>query len=444
MTYQPVSAVEVFAWGQRVGVVARNPETGLFGFRYDPDWVERGIELSPLKMPRVAGVTHEFGALSSETFLGLPPLLADSLPDRFGNALVDAWMAEQGLDSTEVSALDRLAYAADRTMGALTYRPPARSNDAAEPTAVQMADLVLAARLTIAGDFTRDGARDALTQLLVVGTSAGGNRAKAVVSFNPDTYQVRSPYAEDLPKGFEPWIVKLDGVSATGLDGHGTGLARGGSHGLVEYAYHLMAVDAGIDMTECRILREGERSHFMTRRFDRTPDGERLHILTLCGLAHLDFNQSGAHSYDQYLDTIDRLGLGADALAQGFRRMVFNVVAVNRDDHTKNFSFMATRDGTWTLSPAYDLSYAYNPRGRWTHSHQMSVNGSRDHIGIGDLEAVGERHHVPAYRRIIREVRSVVANWEQYAAEAGVGDDTAHQVAATLADVSRALAGSDS
>lgn len=434
MTYQPVSAVEVFAWGQRVGAVARNPETGLFGFRYDPGWVEGGIELSPLKMPLVSGVTYEFGALSAETFLGLPPLLADSLPDRFGNALVNSWMAEQGLASTKVSALDRLAYAADRTMGALTYRPPARSTDTPEATALQMADLVLAARLTIDGNLTRDGAQDAFTQLLVVGTSAGGNRAKAVISFNPDTYQVRSPYAENLPDGFEPWIVKLDGVSETGMDGHGSGLTRGSRYGLVEYAYHLMAIDAGIDMTECRILREGDRNHFMTRRFDRTPSGERHHILTLCGLAHLDYNQAGAHSYDQYLNTIDHLGLGADALAQGFRRMVFNVVAANRDDHTKNLSFMSTRDGTWMLSPAYDLSYAYNPQGQWTHSHQMSVNGARDQIGVGDLEAVGERHQVPAYRRIIRDVRSVVANWEQYAAEAGVGDSTTRQVATTLAN----------
>jgi serine/threonine-protein kinase HipA len=321
VTYRPTDVIEVLAWGDRVGAVALDPETGWYAFAYAPEWVEAGIELAPLHMPLRID-PYEFPDLRPATFYRLPPMLADALPDAFGNALVNAWLAEQGVPADQITPLDRLAYAADRAMGALEFRPPARKTGTDAPTAVQLADLVLAARRTVRGEFSGDEtAHAALEQLIQVGTSAGGARAKAVVAFNPTTYQVRSAYAPPA-EGFEQWLIKLDGVSAIGMDGHGDRLGATAPYGRVEYAYSLMARAAGIEMTECRLLAEGPRRHFMTRRFDRGRGGERFHMISLCALAHLDYNMIGTHSYDQYLQTVDALGLGAEARGQAFRRMV--------------------------------------------------------------------------------------------------------------------------
>lgn len=432
MSYQPTDVIEVIAWGRRVGAVAQDPSTGWYAFAYDPEWVAGGFELAPLHMP-LRLEPYQFPDLRPETFHRLPALIADALPDAFGNALVDAWMAEHGVRADQVTPLDRLAYAADRAMGALEFRPPARDTETDLPTAVQLADLVLAARLTVHGDLDADAtAHAALQQLIQVGTSAGGARAKAVVAFNPATSQVHSAYGPPSP-GFEQWLIKLDGVSATGMDGHGDRLGESAPYGRIEYAYSLMAGAAGVEMTPCLLLAEGPRRHFMTQRFDRAAGGERLHVISLCALAHLDYNLVGTHSYDQYLATVTALGLSPAELQQAYRRMVFNVMAVNRDDHTKNVAFLRAEHGAWHLAPAYDVTHAYRPDSEWTSRHLMSVNGEHDHVTLDDLRAVGERHHVPGYRRVIREVGDAVAGWPEFATAAEIDERTTRAIADDMA-----------
>ena len=422
MAFESVDLIEVWAWGALVGAVIEDPASGFYVFEYDQDWVAAGIELSPLHLPCRPG-TFVFPDLSPLTYLRLPALLADSLPDRFGNALVDAWMATQGVAREQITPLDRLAYLSDRAMGALEFRPPAGA-PVADLGAVQLADLVVEARRAVSGnlDLGDDGALDALRQLVQVGTSAGGARAKAVVAYNPETGQIRSGQLE-APGGFEHWLVKLDGVAGYDPTREDDGFSDGGGFGQVEFAYHLMAVEAGIEMSPCRLLPEGPRTHFLTKRFDRGPGGVRHHLLSLCAMAHLDFNLPRVHTYEQYFHTIDELGLGPTAREQGFRRMVFNVAAVNRDDHTKNLAFLLPARGAWQLAPAFDVTHAHNAAdGTWTQAHQMSVNGRFDAIRRADLEEVGDRFAVPGYRSVIGEVLDAVGRWEDFAGEADVSE----------------------
>lgn len=427
MAYEPVPLIEVFAWDTWVGAIAQNPATGFYAFGYTPEWQETGIELAPFQMP-LGSDPYEFPGLSPETYYRLPALFADALPDRFGNALVDAWMAENGVDRREITPLDRLAYAGERAMGALTFRPPVGPTLDA-PAIIQVADLVLAARRTVRGDASSDdGLTDALKQLIQVGTSAGGARAKAVILYDKDTAQIRSGHAQQEP-GFVHYLLKLDGVSSSGMDGRVDGLGDSAPYGRIEYAYYLMATASGVEMAESELLLEGPRAHFLTQRFDRGANGERHHVITLCALAHLDFNLAAAHSYDQYLDAVRELGLDADAIAQAYRRMVFNVAAVNRDDHTKNLSFLLPQGGRWGLAPAYDVTYAHKPGSGWTQRHQMRVNGKNEDIALEDLYAVGDRHDVPGYKRIVAEVLDAVGRWEEYAAAAGVPEMERDQIA---------------
>jgi len=424
MTYQAVDLVEVRAWGDRVGAVALDERSGFYAFEYSSDWIARGVELAPIHMPNQKG-SFLFPQLSDTTYHRLPALLADCLPDRFGNALVTARLMAEGVGSSQITPLDRLAYMGDRAMGALEFRPPT-GPDARDLTAIQLADLVVAARRAVKGDFSAEQhATEALEQLIQVGTSAGGARAKAVICFNPATSQVRSGHAP-APDGFEHWLVKLDGVdqSTSGVEvlGDGKGFTR------IEYAYHLMAADAGVDMTECRLLPEGDRAHFLTRRFDRGPDGTKVHSQTLCGLAHLDFNLASVHDYSQYLEVVDDLGLGADALEQAFRRIVFNVAAVNRDDHTKNLSFLCDESGAWSLSPAYDVTFAHNPVGEWTSRHQMSVNGKFEGIDRRDLFALADRFAVPNVNDAYSEVVDAVQRWQAFADLAEVDERASAEI----------------
>lgn len=426
MAHQPIDLLEVWAYDQLVGAIAPHPQGG-YVFEYDQAWRRGGLELSPLYMPTTPAI-HHFPLLNRDTYHGLPPLLADSLPDRFGNALIDAYLTRQGISPRDVTPLDRLAYMANRGMGALSYRPPAGPEDD-EIVAIQLADLVTSARRAIRGEIDADDSdtADALSNLIQVGTSAGGARAKAVIAYNPDTGQIRSGQL-DVPEGFEHWLCKLDGVE-TSNTGHDTVLGDGLPYGRIEYAYHLMALDAGVDMTECQLLPEHNRAHFMTRRFDRGERGEKIHALTLCGLAHLDFNHAGAHDYAQYLATIDELDLGADTRAQAFARIVFNVAGVNDDDHTKNLSFLMDRDGQWRLSPAYDVTYAYNPSGEWTSAHQMTVAGKGDDITISDCLELADRFAVPAPGRTIDRIVAAIGQWPAYAEQAGLNQETADSIA---------------
>lgn len=423
MAFQSADLIEVWAWGRLVGAVAEDPRSRFYAFEYDDSWLDDGAELAPLHLPRRPGAVT-FPDLAPETFHRLPALLADSLPDRFGNALVNAWMARQGVSADQITSLDRLAYLADRAMGALEFRPPAGA-PADEIAAIQLADLVTAARQAVAGDFSDDDAAlDALRQLVQVGTSAGGARAKAVIAYNHATKQIRSGQLA-APDGFEHWLVKLDGVSdadPTREEGAGE-LGEGTGYGRVEFAYHLMATEAGLTMEPCELLPEGPRMHFLTRRFDRGPGGARHHVLSLCAMAHLDFNMGRTHAYEQYLDTVVALGLDRDALQQAYRRAVFNVVAVNRDDHTKNLGFLLREGQGWELAPAYDITHAHNPaEGKWTRAQQMSVNGRFDGIGVADLAALADLFAVPDYRGVLAEVTAAVGRWEDFAAKAGVSE----------------------
>jgi serine/threonine-protein kinase HipA len=426
MAYRPVDLIEVRCWGTTVGAVAYDPGSGFYAFEFDPAWVARGVELSPIMMP-VAGRAgaQVFPGLAERSYHRLAPMVADSLPDAFGNAVVTAYLATEGIRADEVTPLDRLAYLGSRGMGALEYRP-VRGPRAQKPTAIELSDLVVAARSALTGELlTGRGASKAISQLLAVGTSAGGARAKAVVALNPSTGELRSGQLPASP-GFEYWLLKLDGA------GRGPDLGPSGHYGRIEYTYYQMAIRAGIEMTECRLLEEGGRAHFMTRRFDRSGAGEKVHAQTLCAMAGLDFMLIGAHDYAELFMTIDRLQLGHQARRQAFRRMVFNVATANCDDHTKNFSFLLAEEGKWRISPAYDITHAYAPTSPWTSRRLMSVNGRFAGINRDDLMQVADRFQVPAAGESIDDVLAAVAEWPALAAVNGIPAGT---IASISADV---------
>lgn len=420
--------IEVRLWDQRVGAVAADPQAGCYAFEYDPAWRRRGVELAPLTMPTDAPEpVFLFPELARNSFHGLPGLLADALPDAFGNALIDAWMARHGVAADAVTALDRLAYMGKRGMGALEFRPARGSHsESAEP--LQMKSLVEAARSVIQGDLSDDAhAQAALANIIRVGTSAGGARAKAVVAWNAQTGELRSGQFDAAP-GFEHWLLKFDGV------GRDMELGDGADYGRIEYAYHLMARAAGIAMEPCRLLEENGRAHFMTRRFDR--DGNRRHhVQSLCAMQHLDYNQRGTHAYEQLFLVAQQLGLGDEAQTEIFRRMAFNVMARNCDDHTKNHAFLLREGGRWELAPAFDVTHAYNPNGEWTYQHLMSVDGKFDGITREDLMAVARRFGVVGAREVLARVREAVARWGGFADEAGLPTAAARMIAADHAPV---------
>jgi serine/threonine-protein kinase HipA len=422
-----VPVIEVRVWGKRVGAIAPDPKLGFYAFAYEPSWRRGGIELAPLTMPlEDSRETFVFSNLPEATFQRLPGMLADALPDDFGNALIDAWMAKHGVLKNQIATLDRLAYMGKRGMGALEFKPALGAHkESAAP--LQMKSLVEEARKAIEGDLSVDAqAEAALANIIRVGTSAGGARAKAVVAWNRKAKQIRSGQF-DLAPGFEPWILKFDGV------GKYSELGTGADYGRIEYAYYKMATQAGVVMSECRLLEESGRAHFMTRRFDRDVVNGRTikhHVQTLCALNDLDFKQRATHAYAQLFMVVAQLGLGDDAISQIFRRMALNVMARNCDDHTKNFSFILRQGGNWELAPAYDVTHAYNPKGEWTFQHLMSVNGKFKDITRADLLAEADRFGVRRPNDLLAEVRAAVENWPSHARKAGLGDRTANTVAA--------------
>jgi serine/threonine-protein kinase HipA len=419
--------IEVRVWGARVGAIALDPKLGFYAFAYDPSWRRVGIELAPLTMPlEDRRETFVFANLPEATFQRLPGMIADSLPDDFGNALIDAWMAERGVTKDEITTLDRLAYMGKRGMGALEFKPTRGSQkESAAPLA--MKSLVEEARKLVEGDLSVDSeAKAALANMIRVGTSAGGARAKAVIAWNSKTNQVRSGQF-DVAEGFAHWLLKFDGV------GKYAELGTGADYGRIEYAYHKMATEAGIEMSECRLLEENGRAHFMTRRFDRDEVKGRTmkhHMQSLCALNHLDFKQRGTHAYAQLFMAVAQLGLGDDATSQVFRRMSFNVMARNCDDHTKNFGFILRKGANWELAPAYDVTHAYNPKGAWTFQHLMSVNGKFKDITRADLLAEADRFGVRRSNDLLSEVRAALENWTGHAKVAGLNHATSGKVAA--------------
>jgi serine/threonine-protein kinase HipA len=425
-SYQAVEAVRVFAWGTEIGAVTRDPKQRAFVFQYTDRWSKRGVELSPLHMP-LAREPYTFPLLPEPTFKGLPALLADSLPDDFGNNLIDGFLAQKGVDKRSITALDRLAYMGGRSMGALEFKP-IRGPRHAKPTAIHLNELVFATRKALTGNFEGDReAEAAIKNLIQVGTSAGGARAKAVIAWNPDTNQIMSGQVPP-PEGFSQWLLKLDGVAKDAGLGPSDRLGTGKGYGRIEYAYYLMARAAGIAMTECRLLEENDRAHFMTLRFDRDAD-EKRHIQTLCAMDHLDYKAIATHDYSQYFLVIQRLGLPQPAYEEAFRRMCFNVYAANCDDHTKNFSFLLRPGSSWELSPAYDITHAHDPNSRWLREHLMSVNGKYSGITRDDLLAVGDRFGVPAMKANIEKVADAVSLWREFSKNAGVPADIATEIA---------------
>lgn len=406
-------------WGRTIGAVALAEGRDVAAFQYDPEFVQSGIEVSPLVMPLSERV-YEFPALPRATFHGLPGLLADSLPDKFGNALVDAWLATQGRSPGSFNAVERLCYTGRRGMGALEYAPvlgsrPRRATRIEVDALVRLAGEVLANRANLQGHFHAAGQARALRDILRVGTSAGGARAKAVIAWNPATNEVRSGQMA-AGEGFEYWLLKFDGVAGN----RDKELEDPQGYGAIEYGYHLMARAAGITMSECRLFEENGRRHFMTRRFDRLPGGGKLHLQSLGALTHLDFNQAGAHAYEQALLTIRQLKLPMAAVEEQFRRMVFNIVARNQDDHVKNIAFLMDREGRWSLAPAFDVTYSFNPAGAWTATHQMTLNGKRDGFALEDFEACARTALMKRGRAeaILEEVQTAVKRWPEFAAAA--------------------------
>ena len=407
-------------WGRRIGAVSWDDERAVGVFQYDPAFINAGIEVAPLTMP-VRETPYVFAALNRETFNGLPGMLADSLPDRFGNRLIDAWLAQTGRAPETFNPVDRLCYIGRRGIGALEFEPTlsrkikAKTMDVAQ--LVDLANRVLDERAALAGCLDGDNDADALEDILSVGTSAGGARAKAVLAWNPTTGEFRSGQL-DADAGFEHWLLKFDGVS----NNKDKELADPKGFGKIEFAYANMARAGGITMALCRLHHEGGRSHFMTRRFDRDSEGQKIHMQSLGAMQHFDFNDPSAYSYEQAALTIRELGLGMPAIEEQFRRAVFNVVARNQDDHVKNIAFLMNQMGEWSLSPAYDLTYSYNPKGAWTHDHQMSLAGRRNDFDRDDLLRFAHAIGIKPRRAkgILNQVGAAVGDWPQFAQTAGV------------------------
>ena len=422
------NTANVYLWGTHIGTVILNDGNPIAKFQYTDAFREMGIEVSPINMP-LKPMVFEFPELSIKSFRGLPGLLSDSLPDKFGNKVIAAWLREQGLEPKDLNTIDRLCYAGQRGMGALEYKPALfDKDDTCEILTVDalsdLADKVLK---------MREDAKAALvpgmneySSILKVGSSAGGARAKALIGWNEATGEVRSGQVK-LPKGFGYWLIKFDGLTG---NGDKEGDDKWG-YGRVEYAYHLMAKAAGIEMSECRLW---NKRHFMTRRFDRLENGGKLHMQTLGALAHFDFNDPTAYSYEQAFRVTRQVVNHAKANEQLFRRMAFNILAWNCDDHVKNIAYLMDRGGRWSLAPAYDECYAHNPDGDWTSQHQMSVNGKR--TGITEEDILACAHFANMRERkakiVLDEVKDTVREWPRFAAEAEVRDEFATAIANRL------------
>lgn len=420
---------EVRLWSRTIGAVSLDEGRDVAAFQYDPAFAASGIELSPLVMPLSERV-YEFPALPRGTFHGLPGLLADSLPDKFGNALIDAWLATQGRTPESFHAVERLCYTGARGMGALEFAPvlgprPRTASKIEVDALVRLAGEVLTHRNNLKGHFHQAGKEKALRDILRVGTSAGGARAKAVIAWNRETNEVRSGQVA-AGDGFEYWLLKFDGVAGN----KDKELEDPKGYGAIEFAYHLMAKAAGVTMSECRLLEENGRRHFMTRRFDRLVGGEKLHMQSLGALAHFDFNQAGAYSYEQALLVIRQIKLPMASVEEQFRRMVFNIVARNQDDHVKNIAFLMNKQGEWSLAPAFDVTYSHNPSGSWTATHQMTLNGKRDGFTRADFAACAKAALMKRGRAgaILDEVLAAVNRWPEFASEARLADEWRDQI----------------
>jgi serine/threonine-protein kinase HipA len=432
---------EVRLWGSTIGSVLLNDGDTCASFEYEPSFAKGGVPVAPLVMPLSSRI-YRFPGLARETFHGLPGMLADSLPDKFGNTLIDAWLARQGRRPESFNVVERLCYTGKRGMGALEFYPLLNQGFPADKRLeisrlVELASRILRDREHFRGTLRRAGPATSragaenreMAQILQVGTSAGGARAKAVIAWNPETGEVRSGQA-DPGAGFQHWLIKFDGVTGN----RDKELADPQGYTNIEYAYSLMAAAAGIVMSECRLFAEGGRNHFMTRRFDRNSDGDKIYMSTLGGLAHYDFNAAGAHGYEEVFPIIRRMDMPPGDIEQFFRRMAFNIAARNQDDHVKNIAFLMDRRGRWRLSPAYDVTYSFQKDGVWTSRHQMSMNGKRDSFTLEDFIQCGKTAGLIRGRavEIVREIREALKRWPEFAARARVPKKRATTIARTF------------
>ena len=428
MPFNHVEAIEVRIYGKTVGAVAPNAQgRPFYSFEYAPSWLRSGFSISPLHLPLSSGV-FTFDNLAESTWHRLPAAIADALPDRFGNSLIDARLAEKGVTSEEITALDRLAYTSDRSLGALEFRP-ARSIGK-EPDVLDFVQLISAAREAIRGNIsTGSTAKRALRQLLSVGTSAGGARAKAVLNLDPATGAISSGQRPE--KGKESWLLKFDGVG----DDSSFGLPQ--EYGRIEYAYSLMAKAAGIHMTETRLFHENGRAHFMTKRFDRTDPAsgslsDKIHMQSLCAMDHIDFNLIHAILYDSLFAVIKRLELPEESLTEAFRRMAFNYLAMNCDDQAKNFAFLMDEQGRWRLAPAFDVTFAYNSKNIWLKEHLMGIGGKYSDVSLQDMLHFAHRHSIPYAKRSLNEVKYAISKWPDFAAQSGLSKASSDEIRAQL------------
>jgi serine/threonine-protein kinase HipA len=426
-----MTAAEVRLWGTKIGTVAFDEENGLGSFEYDPGFLPSGIEVAPIAMPLSRRV-YTFPELARQSFHGLPGLLADSLPDKFGNAVIDAWLRSQGRSPESFNPVERLCYTGNRGMGALEY-VPARGPSATESESIEIEKLV-----QLASDILRSRedmhvviGENAMQEIIRVGTSAGGARAKAVIAWNEKTGDIRSGQI-DAGKGYEYWLIKFDGVSKNGDHN----VNDGKQYTNIEYAYYLMAKDAGINMSDCRLLEKDGLCHFMTKRFDRE-NGAKLHMVTLAGLAHLDYNTPCVCSYEMYTEYARRIGVTQREVEEMYRRMVFAVEGVNCDDHVKNFSFLMNKKGEWHISPAYDITFAYNPDNEWISKHQMTINGKSSEITDIDMITCGKKMGLEESfcKETIDKIKAVVSDWVKYAEKANISENRTMDIALVLEEI---------
>ena len=430
-----VDYAEIKIWGELVGAVRWFQDRNLASFQYDTKFLSKGWDISPIKMPIKNGNrTYSFPELrptrgeDPNTFKGLPGLLSDALPDKYGNELINVWLAQRGRPANSMNPVEQLCFIGSRGMGALEFEKPLFPSEKRAVTfeiksLVDVAQEILSQREGFSTNLKEDD-RQAISDIIKIGTSAGGARAKAVIAYNAKTSEVKSGQAK-APKGFEHWLIKLDGVKDS-LLGDSNGFGR------VEYAYHLMAKNCGIDMMECQLFKENGRAHFMTKRFDREGHDTKHHIQTFCGIQHFDYTKLYSYSYEQLFQTMRTLKLTYPEAEQMFRRMVFNVMATNYDDHTKNFSFRLKKDGKWELSPAYDVCYSYDPKNPWVNQHTLSINGKYLDITKSDLMTIATANNIKKGEKIIDEIKAVVCNWHQYAEDVEVEQKLRDTITKTL------------
>ena len=424
-----INTAEVILWGTRIGVVHQDDGKPYVSFEYDKDFIGSGIEVSPIKM-RLSNVVYEFPDLSGDAFHGAPGLIADSLPDKFGNRVIERWLMEQGHSLDDFNTIDRLCYTGVRGMGALEYRPVSGPKSVAEEN-VNIDKMVEFASKVLSDKESKKLSVDeqiGYSQLVQLGTSAGGARAKALIAVNEETSEIKSGQI-DAGNGFEYWLIKFDGVKRNGDHN----LKDSVEYTLIEYAYYLMAKAAGIYMEKCKILEENGRHHFMTKRFDRV-ENQKIHMQTLGALTHIDYNYPGQCSYEQAAEVIRLLNSSMIDVEQLYRRMVFNVIFVNQDDHVKNISFLMNKMGEWRLSPAYDITFSYNLNNRWLKAHQMLVNGKSEKITYNDLISAGKNMGIASSKckKIINDIIKVLDDIEKYFEQVGVREETYSKLAKVI------------